>query len=46
MNFKIANLTKDYNILLQAKEDSDIILKEIDNYIMLKDILKKSINQD
>ena len=46
MNFKIANLTKDYNILLQAKEDSDIILKEIDNYIVLKDILKKSINRD
>ena len=46
MNFKIANLTKDYNILLQAKEDSNEILKEIDNYPLLKGVLKESINKD
>lgn len=46
MNFKIANITKDYNILLNAKEDSENILKEIDNYPLLKGILKKSVNKD
>ena len=46
MNFKIANLTKDYNILLEAKNDSNEILKEIDNYPLLKGILKESINKD
>ena len=46
MNFKIANLTKDYNILLEAKEDSNNILKEIDKYPLLKGILKESINKD
>ena len=46
MNFKIANITKDYNILLQAKEDSNEILKEIDNYPLLKGVLKESINKD
>ena len=46
MKFKIANLTKDYNILLEAKKDSDEILKEIDNYPLLKGVLKESINKD
>ena len=46
MKFKIANLTKDYDILLKAKEDSGIILEEIDNYPLLKGILKDSINKD
>ena len=46
MNFKIANLTKDYNILLEAKKDSNEILKEIDNYPLLKGVLKESINKD
>ena len=46
MNFKIANLTKDYDLLLEAKEDSNSILKEIDKYPMLKQILRDSINQD
>ena len=46
MNFKIANLTKDYNILLEAKKDSNEILMEIDNYPLLKGILKESINKD
>ena len=46
MNFKIANLTKDYNILLNAKEDSNEILKKIDNYPLLKGVIKNSINKD
>ena len=46
MNFKIANLTKDFDLLLEAKEDSNNVLKEIDNYPELKQILKDSINQD
>lgn len=46
MNFKIANLTKDYNILLEAKKDSEEILKEIDSYPLLKGILKEVINKD
>jgi ATP-dependent DNA helicase RecG len=46
MNFKIANLTRDFNILLRAKEDSRIILNEIDNYPKLKQLLRDSINQD
>ena len=46
MNFKIANLTSDFNILLRAKEDSRIILNEIDNYPKLKQLLRDSINQD
>ena len=46
MNFKIANITKDYNILLKAKDDSNEILKEIDNYKYLKNILEKSLNKD
>ena len=46
MKFKIANLTKDFDILLKAKEDSGIILEEIDNYPLLKGILKNSINKD
>jgi ATP-dependent DNA helicase RecG len=46
MNFKIANLTRDYDILLKAKEDSNTILKNIDNYPKLKDILKNSLSKD
>ena len=46
MNFKIANITKDYNILLKAKDDSNEVLKEIDNYKNLKNILEKSLNKD
>ncbi len=32
MNFQIANIKNDYNILLKAKDDSDIYLKNIDLY--------------
>ncbi len=46
MNFKIANLTRDFDILLKAKEDSDNILKNIDKYPELKRILDDSINKD
>ena len=46
MVFKVANITKDYNILLEAKKDSEEILKEIDNYPILKSILKENINKD
>ena len=46
MNFKIANLTRDFDILLKTKEDSDNILKNIDNYPELKKILDNSINKD
>ena len=46
MNFKIANLTRDYDILLKAKEDSNTILKNIDNYPELKNILNNSLSKD
>ncbi len=46
MNFKIANLTRDYDILLKAKEDSNNILKNINNYPELKDILNNSLSKD
>ena len=46
MNFKIANISRDYNILLEAKEDSNIILSKIDDYPLLKGVIKNSINKD
>ena len=46
MNFKIANLTRNYDILLKAKEDSNNILKNIDNYPELKRILNNSLSKD
>ena len=46
MNFKIANLTRDYNLLVQAKEDSNNILKDINNYEDLDKLLKDSIYKD
>ena len=46
MEFKIANLTSDYDILIKAKEDSNNILKDIDNYPLLKNILINSISKD
>ena len=46
MNFKIANLTRDFDILLKAKEDSDNILKDIDKYKELDKILRDSVKQD
>ncbi|MBO5182988.1 MAG: ATP-dependent DNA helicase RecG [Bacilli bacterium] len=46
MSFKLANITKDYDILLNAKKDSDEVLDNIDNYEVLKNILKENINMD
>ena len=46
MNFKLANLTKDFDLLLKTKEDSGKILNNIDNYPLLKGVLKTSINKD
>ena len=49
MNFKIADIKKDYNMLLKAKEDSDYFLKNFinnDKYKHIKEELSKSINLD
>ena len=46
MNFKLANLKSDYNILLKAKEDSENILKNIKEYPKLNRILNNSTNLD
>ena len=46
MEFKIANLTSDYDILIKAKEDSKSILNNINNYPLLKNILINSISKD
>ena len=43
MSFKIANINKDYKILMQCKEDSEQFLKDninnLDNYLLQKDII-------
>ena len=49
MNFKLADLKNDYNMLLKAKEDSDYFIKNDLNKIEYKHIkneLAKSINLD
>ena len=46
MSFKIANLTQDYDLLLKAKDDSNKILDNINEYPNLKNILKENINMD
>ena len=46
MTFKLANLTKDYKMLLEVKKDVSYILDNINDYDMLKGILKYSINMD
>lgn len=46
MTFKLANLTKDYKMLIDAKSDSLEILKDIDKYQTLKNILRETINMD
>ena len=46
MSFKLASITKDYKLLLKAKEDSDKILDNIEDYPLLKNILKENINMD
>ncbi len=46
MNFKIADLRKDYKILLKASEDSKEFLNnnDIDDYIHIKNELDRSLN--
>ena len=46
MSFKLANITKDYELLLKAKDDSNKILDNVNNYELLKNILKENINMD
>jgi len=47
MEFKIADLRKDYKILLQAKEDSlDFLNKDLNNYKYIKEELLESVNLD
>ena len=49
MNFKLANIKNDFNILLKVKEDSkDFIKKYInsDKYLYIKNEISKSINLD
>ena len=46
MNFKLASLTKDYDILLKTKIQSEMILHKIDQYPLLKGIIYDSINKD
>ena len=46
MSFKIANLTKDYDLVLKAKDDTNEVLDNINNYPNLKIILKENINMD
>ena len=46
MSFKLADLTKDYDLLLNAKNDSDEILNKIQEYPLLENVLKENINMD
>ena len=48
MSFKIADLKKDFKILLQAKEDAEIFIKNnlIDSYPHIKEAIEGSINLD
>ena len=46
MSFKLASITKDYKLLMKAKEDTEEILDKINDYPILKNILKENINMD
>ena len=46
MSFKLANIGKDYELLMKAKDDSNKILDNINEYPNLKNILKENINMD
>ena len=46
MSFKVANLTKDYELVLKTKDDTNEVLDNIDDYQELKNILKENINMD
>ncbi len=46
MSFKVANIKEDFNILMKAKEDTEDLINNIDNYPILKQILNDSSNLD
>ena len=48
MVFRVADLKRDYKILLKAKEDSEKFLenKSLDNYVNLKELLYKNFDLD
>jgi ATP-dependent DNA helicase RecG len=48
MSFKIADLKKDFKILMQAKEDTEVFIKNklIDKYPHIKKLLEGSVNLD
>ena len=46
MNFKLADFKTDYNILLKAKEDTEVLLDNIDKYPKLIELLNKHTNLD
>ena len=46
MSFKVANIKTDFSILLRAKEDSIDILKNINNYSEIRNVLSESVNQN
>ena len=46
MSFKIADLMKDKELLLKANIDSKKVIDNIDEYPLLKNILKENINMD
>ena len=39
MSFRLADIKKDYNILIKAKEDANYILDNIDNYPYLNKLI-------
>ena len=46
MSFKVANLTKDYELVLKAKDDTIEVLDNINRYPILKKMLQENINMD
>ena len=47
MNFRLADFKTDFNILVKAKEDTNLLLNnDINNYPILINLLNKSINLD
>ncbi|MDO4963010.1 MAG: ATP-dependent DNA helicase RecG [bacterium] len=46
MSFNVANLKEDFNILLKAKQDTEELLDNIDNYSELEEIINKCVNLD
>ncbi|MBR4830235.1 MAG: ATP-dependent DNA helicase RecG [Bacilli bacterium] len=46
MNFKVAKLPRDLDVLKASNEDSKKILKDIDKYPLLQNIIKSTVNHD